>query len=99
MNTGSADYDEQLKYRTEEVLHYLWDPVAVAHVPHARGAYSALVAEVVGLLKADAPATEIAAYLDAAATTRTALQADTRKSLLVAKVLIRWHADDRRYAC
>jgi|GEM_PF-7106682 len=31
-------HDAELHQRIDEILHYLWDPIGVAHVPDARDA-------------------------------------------------------------
>lgn len=55
--------DEELYRRTDEVLHYLWDPIGVAGYPGARDEYYGYLATVFNLLKTDAGADKIAAYL------------------------------------
>jgi hypothetical protein len=55
--------DGVLRMRVDEVLHYLWDPIGVCDVPEARDEYYSYSAQAFGLLKNNASATEIAAYL------------------------------------
>ena len=39
---------DELHRRTDEVLHYIWDPIGVSGVPTARDEYSGYVPRLVG---------------------------------------------------
>jgi hypothetical protein len=53
----------QLYRRVDEVLHYLWDPIGVSRVPHARDEYQSYLPHVFALLIHHAPEAEIIAFL------------------------------------
>ena len=43
----------ELYRRTDEVLHYIWDPVGIAGAPEARNEYQSYLPEVFSLLMKD----------------------------------------------
>jgi hypothetical protein len=53
----------QLYRRVDEVLHYLWDPIEVSHVPEARDEYQSYLPHVFSLLIHHAPEAELIAFL------------------------------------
>ena len=55
--------DRELYQRTDEVLHYLWDPIHVSGVPQARDEYQSYLSQVFGLVTRSASAADIADYL------------------------------------
>jgi hypothetical protein len=82
--------DQALYRAVDEVLHYVWDPIGVAGVPHARDEYHGYLPDVVGLLLNGATEKSIAAYLGDVATNRMGLSANPQHEREVASVLIDW---------
>ena len=75
---------------TDEVLHYLWDPIGVAGDPEARDEYNGYLGMVFRLVKEGSSESVIAQNLDEARTEKMGLQSDIRKCLRIASILIRW---------
>jgi hypothetical protein len=84
--------DEELYRRTDEVLHYLWDPIGVAGIPEARDEYYGYLPQVFNLLKANAGADEIANYLFEVATRSMGLGGSRDRDLQTAEILLEWKA-------
>jgi hypothetical protein len=65
VNVGSklSPSDQKLYERTDEVLHYIWDPCCISDTPAARDEYYSYLPHVFSLLKHGATAKEIADYL------------------------------------
>lgn len=82
--------EEELYRRTDEVLHYIWDPIGVAAVPVASDEYHSCLPQVFGLLKAKADAEAIASYLTEIATQRMGLSKNRKRDLDVAELLLYW---------
>ena len=57
--------DRELYQRTDEVLHYLWDPIHVSGVPQARDEYHSYLPQSFSLVKRCAKSIEIANHLTA----------------------------------
>ena len=90
MGSKLAPADEELYRRTDEVLHYLWDPIGVARYPTARDEYYGYLPTVFGLLKTDAGAEKIAAYLGQVVSERMGLPPNRDHALDVANTLLAW---------
>jgi hypothetical protein len=56
-------HQNELYRRTDEVLHYIWDPIGVAGVPEARDEYDSYLPHVFSLLINNPKAGEIQNYL------------------------------------
>ena len=86
--------DQMALYRrTDEVLHYLWDPCGVSDAPEARDEYYSYLPHVFSLLTGGASTLEIADYLTSIATQRMGLSdtpAGQDHSRKVAAILERW---------
>jgi len=52
--------DRELYQRTDEVLHYLWDPIHVSGIPQARDEYQSYLPQVFSLVTRCASSAEIA---------------------------------------
>ncbi len=63
MGQKLPESDMELYKRTDEVLHYIWDPVGVAGAAEARDEYYPYLADVFGLLKSGANSQKIALRL------------------------------------
>jgi hypothetical protein len=79
-----------LRRVTDEVLHYLWDPIGAAGEPMARDEYHTYVSDVVELLEREADEARIAAYLGVVRTERMGLRPLPDKDLEVARTLLDW---------
>ena len=90
MGSRLSPPDEELYRRTDEVLHYLWDPIGVAAEPMARDEYYSYLPQVFKLLKTDVGAEQIATYLSNVATERMGLAANREHALHVANALLAW---------
>jgi hypothetical protein len=86
-----APLDEELYRRTDEVLHYVWDPIGVSTAPEARDEYHSYLPQVFGLVKANATADAIAEHLTGIATKRMGLPTNHTHDLEVAELLLHWH--------
>jgi len=82
--------DLELYQRTDEVLHYVWDPIGVASSPMARDEYHGYLPQVFGLLKDEASAEEVARYLESIATERMGFNANLQQAREVAELLLEW---------
>jgi hypothetical protein len=87
-----SDYATELRQRVDEVLHYVWDPIGIAGNPHGRDEYAAYVSHMIALLENNAPAEQIAHYLNEVATQSMGLQPNDLHSLAVAQRLLAWKA-------
>lgn len=90
MGSKLSPPDEELYRRTDEVLHYLWDPIGVAGEPMARDEYYSYLPHVFSLLKADAGAEKIAAYLSQVASEQMGLASNQEHAFVVANTLLAW---------
>ena len=63
MGQKLPESDMELYKRTDEVLHYIWDPIGVSGAAEARGEYYPYLPEVFGLLKSGANSEKIAGLL------------------------------------
>lgn len=92
MGRSLSPTDEELYRRTDEVLHYLWDPIGVAGIPGARDEYDAYLPQVFSLLKAGAGADEIADYLTEISTQSMGLGSNRERDRHTAALLLEWKA-------
>jgi hypothetical protein len=53
----------ELYNRTDEVLHYIWDPIGVSDSPYARDEYWGYLPQVFGKLLQNEPSEKIVEYL------------------------------------
>ena len=88
----SSRYEDELRARISEVLHYVWDPIGVRGEPNARDEYDAYVPQIYSLLQSEATAEQIAACLDGIATGSMGLNPNPKHSLLTARNLLDWRA-------
>ena len=80
----------ELHRRTDEVLHYIWDPVRVRGSPAARDEYSGYVADAVAMLMAGASASGLADYLTKIRTDRMGLNPNRAEDEAAVTVLFKW---------
>jgi hypothetical protein len=90
MGSKLQPLDEELYRRTDEVLHYIWDPIGVSRAPEARDEYYSYLPQIFGLLKTNANADRIAMHLTEIATTSMDLTQNRKHDLEVAELLLHW---------
>ena len=90
MGSKLSPPDEELYRRTDEVLHYIWDPIGVSGAPTARDEYYSYLPQVFSLLRNNAAAEAIAAYLFQVATEHMGLAGNKEHAIQVAEVLLDW---------
>jgi hypothetical protein len=86
-------YEQALYQRTDELLHYLWDPIGVAGCPQARDEYYAYLPQVFGMLLEGKVEDEIASYLTRVEDERMGLnttEATKANAAQVAAFLVDW---------
>ena len=54
----------KLYHRTDEVLHYIWDPIGISTTPSARDEYYSYLPKVYSMLKSTSDGQEIKNYLE-----------------------------------
>lgn len=82
--------DNELLRRIDEVLHYVWDPVGVAHVPQARDEYESYVPQVFQRLKGTTDGKDVAEYLHWLSTEQIGVGANHEHDRKVVELLIGW---------
>lgn len=80
----------ELYRRTDEVLHYMWDPIGVAGSPGARDEYQEYLPTVFGLLTNGAGQQEIADYLLSVERHGMGLDGNPTNALQTADILIEY---------
>lgn len=80
----------ELYRRTDEVLHYLWDPIGVAGSPGARDEYEGYLPTVFSLLTKGAGQEEIAEYLVSLERDRMGLEGNLPNAEQAAEILIEY---------
>ncbi|WP_432240914.1 hypothetical protein [Herbaspirillum robiniae] len=85
-----TSFDTELHQRIDEILHYLWDPIEVAHLPEARDEYASYLPKVFSLLKSDAEANDIVEYLREITTERMGLSENAVHDHAIATLLLAW---------
>ncbi|MGH8620415.1 MAG: hypothetical protein ACREUW_22195 [Burkholderiales bacterium] len=90
MGSKLPPLDKEIYRRTDEVLHYVWDPIGVSTAPEARDEYYGYLPQVFALLKAKVGAKTIAAHLTDIATQRMGLTANPTNDLKAAELLVHW---------
>jgi len=90
MGSKLPPLEEELYRRTDEVLHYIWDPIGVSTAPEARDEYYSYLPPVFSLLKARADVEAIADHLTEIATKRMGLPSNHKHDLEVAELLLYW---------
>ena len=83
-------YEQELYRRTDEVLHYVWDPAGVSNSPVAREDYDAYLPEIFTMLRDGQSEQAIAAHLDRLEEHEFGLEADPEMTLHVAAILAEW---------
>lgn len=81
---------ESLKYRVDEVMHYIWDPIGVSGTPEVRDEYSSYADRVWRDILEGKTVSEIATYLTSVTTERMGLEARKEHDYEVATILLDW---------
>jgi hypothetical protein len=83
--------EEQALYkRTDEVLHYLWDPIGISDTPEARDEYYSYLPQVFKMLMESKPNNEIVDYLLYLESERLGLISNRKKADQVVQILVSW---------
>ena len=82
--------DSELYKRTDEVLHYIWDPIGVREEPFARDEYWIYLPQVFSLVKAG-DKKGILAYLLDVETVQMGMTGKKKNAEHVAEILLNWH--------
>jgi hypothetical protein len=93
MGRNLTTLEQALYQRTDEVLHYLWDPIGVAGCPQARDEYYAYLPQVLGMLLEGKAQEEISSYLVRMEDERMGLrttEATKANATRVASLLVAW---------
>lgn len=78
----------KLYRQTDEILHYMWDPVGVAGVAQARDEYHSYLPKIFQLLLNKKSKEEIAAYLNDIEENRMGLTSNKSATLEIAEILL-----------
>ncbi len=76
----------------DEVLHVIWDPIVISHLPLARDEYRSYLPQIFSLLNSDTDEQVLAAKLGQISTERMGLAASPEPELKVARILLDWKA-------
>lgn len=81
---------QQMKlYRqTDEILHYMWDPIGAAGIPQARDEYYSYLPQVFKLVLANQSKEEIASYLMGMESENMGLKPNRKGALEIAEILL-----------
>ena len=91
MGKKLTPFENELYQRTDEVMHFVWDPIGVAGIPQARDEYDAYLPRVFSMLLEQRAEDEIAAYLVDVEGRRMGLTPAPEKAARVAEVLAAWY--------
>lgn len=83
--------DLELYKSTDEVLHYLWDPIGISGIPTARDEYYSYIPQVVALLKEGASSEKIAMHLDFIVVNHIGLNSNISHCKKISEILVNWH--------
>lgn len=89
-NKLSDQSEKELYRRTDEVLHYMWDPIGVSNIPEVRDEYYGYLPQVFMLLKENQDKSKIEAFLNQVETELIGLPADTVRNNMISETLINW---------
>ena len=80
--------EAELYRRTDEVLHYLWDPCGISDAPEARDEYYGYLPSVYSLLQQGADATRIASLLKEIEGKHMGLCGNTERNQRIGEILV-----------
>ena len=90
MGTKLSPQDEELYRRTDEVLHYIWDPCGISGAPQARDEYHGYLPRVFSLLKQGADAEAISRLLSSIESERMGMAGAEDRHMKIGEVLVEW---------
>ena len=90
MGRKLSPFEKELYQRTDEVMHYVWNPIGIAGIPQARDEYDSYLPQVFSMLIERKDEGEIAAYLTGIADKRMGLTPAPDKASQVASMLTDW---------
>jgi hypothetical protein len=92
MGRKLSAFETELYQRTDEVLHYIWDPIEISAEPSARDQYHAYLPQVFGMLIAEPDKQTIVTYLLDVQANRMGLSPDVERAEETADTLLSWRA-------
>ena len=98
METNRSLKETELYRRTDEVLHYLWDPCGISDTPQARDEYYGYLPSVYSLLHQGADAAKIASLLTKIEGKHMGLSGNTDRNQRVGQLLVEWREHIQRDA-
>jgi len=90
MGRTLSPFEKELYQRTDEVMHYVWDPIGVVGVPQTRDEYDPYLPQVFSMLLEQKKEGEIAAYLTGVEDERMGLTPNPERAAQVATILTDW---------
>ena len=90
MGRKLSPFEKELYQRTDEVMHYVWDPIGVAGIPRARDEYDSYLPQVFSMLIEQKSEAEVASYLTDIEDRRMGLTPGPEKASQVASMLADW---------
>lgn len=90
MGTKLSRQDEELYRRTDEVLHYLWDPCGISGAPQARDEYYGYLPEIFNLLKQGADAIALSRHLSSIESDRMGMSGAQDRHVKIGEILVGW---------
>lgn len=88
MKNSLTPIEKELYRRTDEILHYLWDPIGVRGVPQARDEYHSYLPTVFSRLIGNYKDHEIASYLIKIEEGSMGLTPNKEKAIEIAQTLL-----------
>ena len=98
METNRSPKDTELYRRTDEVLHYFWDPCGISDVPQARDEYYGYLPSIYSLLHQGGDAAKIASLLTEIEGKQMDLSGNADRNLRVGQLLVEWREHIQRDA-
>ena len=80
--------DAELYRRTDEVLHYLWDPCGISDAPEARNEYYGYLPSVYSLVHRGADAARLASFLTEIEGRHMGLSGNTERNQRIGQILV-----------
>ena len=90
MGRKLTPFEKELYQRTDEVMHYVWDPIGVAGIPQARDEYDSYLPSVFAMLIEKKTESEIASFLTTIEQERIGLTPNLEAASRVASILEDW---------
>lgn len=88
MSNTLSEQEKKLYRQTDEVLHYMWDPIGVRGIAQTRDEYHSYLAKVFSMLIEDVESKVIAEYLENIDSKSMGLNPDKENALHIAQTLL-----------